>query len=94
MFAHHGVMVSCIDGYMRNVQMTMVADALGDYSEPEHRMALQYVADAGRLMTHGDGIVDAIDQASDRHRYPNRTGADSAKINYEVDHENVGLDRF
>ena len=35
-FAHHGVMVSCIDGYMRNFQMTMVADALGDYSEPEH----------------------------------------------------------
>ena len=24
--------------------MTMVADALGDYSGPEHRMALQYVA--------------------------------------------------
>jgi bifunctional isochorismate lyase/aryl carrier protein len=43
-FAHHGVMVTCIDGYMRNFQMTMVADALGDYSEPEHRMALQYVA--------------------------------------------------
>lgn len=43
-FAHHGVMVSCIDGYMRNFQMTMVADALGDYSEAEHRMALQYVA--------------------------------------------------
>lgn len=43
-FAHHGVMVSCIDGYMRNFQMTMVADALGDYTEPEHRMALQYVA--------------------------------------------------
>ena len=43
-FAHHGVMVSCIDGYMRNPQMTLVADALGDYSEPEYRMALQYVA--------------------------------------------------
>lgn len=43
-FAHHGVMVSCIDGYMRNFQMTMVADALGDYSQAEHLMALQYVA--------------------------------------------------
>ena len=43
-FAHHGVMVGCIDGYMRNFQMTMAADALGDYSEPEHRMVLQYVA--------------------------------------------------
>lgn len=43
-FEHHGVMVSCMDGYMRNFQMTMVADALGDYSEAEHRMALQWVA--------------------------------------------------
>lgn len=53
-FAHHGVMVSCIDGYMRNFQMTMVADALGDYSEPEHRMALQYVAQmCGSVSTRG-----------------------------------------
>ena len=29
-FAHHGVMVSTIGGYMRNFQMTLVADALGD----------------------------------------------------------------
>ncbi len=36
--------VSCIDGTMRSFQMTMVADALGDDSEPEHRIALQYVA--------------------------------------------------
>ena len=43
-FAHHGVMVSTIDGYMRNFQMTLVADALGDYSEDEHRFALKYVA--------------------------------------------------
>ena len=28
-FAHHGVMVSTIDGNMRNFQMTLVADALG-----------------------------------------------------------------
>ena len=46
--------VSCIDGYMRNFQMTMVADALGDYSEPEHRMALQYVAQmCGSVSTAG-----------------------------------------
>jgi isochorismate hydrolase len=36
--------VSCIDGYIRNFQMSMIADALGDYSEPEHRMAVQCVA--------------------------------------------------
>ena len=46
--------VSCIEGYMRNFQMTKVADALGDYSEPEHRMALQYVAQmCGSVSTVG-----------------------------------------
>ena len=39
---------------MRNFQMTMVADALGDYSEPEHCMALQYVAQmCGSVSTVG-----------------------------------------
>ena len=52
--------MSCIDGYVRNFQMTMVADALGDDSEPEHRMALQYVAQmSGSVSTVGrvEGVL-------------------------------------
>lgn len=59
-FAHHGVMVSCIDGYMRNYQMTMAADALGDYSEPEHRMALQWVAQMCGSVSTRQRIVEAL----------------------------------
>lgn len=59
-FAHHGVMVSCIDGYMRNFQMTMVADALGDYSEPEHRMALQYVAQMCGAVSTRQRVTDLL----------------------------------
>ena len=62
-FAHHGVMVSCIDGYMRTFQMTMVADALGDYSEPEHRMALQYVAQMCGSVSTRQRVTDALSGA-------------------------------
>lgn len=62
-FAHHGVMVSCIDGYMRNFQMTMVADALGDYSEPEHRMALQYVAQMCGSVSTRQHVADALQRS-------------------------------
>ena len=59
-FAHHGVMVSTIDGYMRNFQMTLVADALGDYSEDEHRFALKYVAQMCGSISTVDGIEQAL----------------------------------
>ena len=49
--------MSCIDGYVRNFQMTMVADALGDDSEPEHRMALQYVAQMVRTVGRVEGLL-------------------------------------
>ena len=60
-FAHHGVMVSIIDGYMRNFQMTLVADTLGDYSEEEHRFALKYVAQMCGSVSTVDGIKHAFE---------------------------------
>ena len=60
-FAHHGVMVSTIDGYMRNFQMTLVADALGDYSEEEHRIALKYLAQMCGSVSTVDGSKHAFE---------------------------------
>lgn len=60
-FAHHGVMVTCMDGYMRNFQMTMAADALGDYSEAEHRMALQWVAQMCGSVSTTRRVVDSLE---------------------------------
>ena len=60
-FAHHGVMVSTIDDYMRNFQMTLVADALGDYSEEEHRFALKYLAQMCGSVSTVDGSKHAFE---------------------------------
>jgi bifunctional isochorismate lyase / aryl carrier protein len=43
-FAHHGVMMTSADAFMRNYQVQLVADAVADYSEDDHWMALRYVA--------------------------------------------------
>jgi bifunctional isochorismate lyase / aryl carrier protein len=51
-FAHHGVMVSSIEAFMRNYKVQLIADALGDYSEDDHWMALRYVAQTcGQIQT-------------------------------------------
>ena len=46
---------------MRNFQMMLVADALRDYSEEEHRFALKYVAQMCSSVSTVDGIKHAFE---------------------------------
>jgi isochorismate hydrolase len=50
----------CIDACIRNFQMTMCADVSGDYSEPEHRMAMQYVAQMGGAVSTKGQVVGLL----------------------------------
>jgi trans-2,3-dihydro-3-hydroxyanthranilic acid synthase len=43
-YAHVGVLATALEAYAHDIKPFLVADALGDFSEAHHRMALDYAA--------------------------------------------------
>ena len=43
-YAHIGCLTTALEAFMRDIQSFMVADALADFTEKEHRMACEYAS--------------------------------------------------
>ena len=56
-YAHVGVLMSAVDAYTNDVQSFVVADAVADFSEEYHRMALRYAAERCAVVLSAKEVV-------------------------------------
>lgn len=55
-YAHVGVWATALDAFTNDVEPFLVADALGDFSEAYHRLALEYVAQRCGMVVEGTEV--------------------------------------
>jgi bifunctional isochorismate lyase / aryl carrier protein len=56
-FAHHGVMLTCADAYMRNIKASLIVDAVADYTQQDHMFAAKYISEVCGVITKTNDVV-------------------------------------
>ncbi|GAB2783275.1 isochorismatase family protein [Streptomyces daliensis] len=56
-YAHIGVLLTAADAWMRDIQAFLVADAVADFSEEDHHMALRYAAAKCAVVTTAHTVL-------------------------------------
>lgn len=59
-YAHIGVLMSCADAFMQDVQAILAGDAVADFSPQRHAMALEYVAQRCGVVRSTEQICAAL----------------------------------
>ena len=59
-YAHVGVLMSAVEAFTYDIQPFLVADATADFSEAEHRLALDYAAGRCAVVTTTDVVLAQI----------------------------------
>ncbi|QIQ05963.1 isochorismatase family protein [Streptomyces liangshanensis] len=59
-YAHVGVLMSAVEAFTNDIQPFLVADAVADFSEAYHRLAIEYAALRCAVVTTTDGVLDSL----------------------------------
>ncbi|HEY7773713.1 MAG TPA: isochorismatase family protein [Marinagarivorans sp.] len=70
-YAHIGILTTCLEGFMRDVQCFVVEDACADFSAADHTMARHYIAGRCGAIVNLEQTVRAITQATTRQNQNN-----------------------
>ncbi|WP_433259791.1 isochorismatase family protein (plasmid) [Streptosporangium sp. CA-135522] len=66
-YAHIGVLMTASEAFQRDIETFLVTDAVADFSEDDHRMAVGYAANRCAVTLTTTQLIDALD-ASQRPR--------------------------
>lgn len=59
-YAHVGVLMTAVEAYTNDIQAFLAADAVADFSEEYHRMALTYAAERCAVVATTEALVAAV----------------------------------
>ncbi|WP_369029024.1 MULTISPECIES: isochorismatase family protein [Streptomyces] len=62
-YAHVGVLMTAVDAFTHDIRTFLVADAVADFSERHHRMALEYAAQRCAAVMTTEAVVTAFPSA-------------------------------
>ncbi|MCX5405559.1 isochorismatase family protein [Streptomyces sp. NBC_00335] len=60
-YAHVGVLMTAVEAFTHDIETFLVADAVADFSEKYHRMALEYAAERCAVVLTTDTLVTSLD---------------------------------
>ncbi|GAA3749026.1 isochorismatase family protein [Streptomyces tremellae] len=59
-YAHIGVLTTAVEAFTNDIQTFLVADAVADFTEAHHRMALDYAAERCAVVTTAKSVVEEL----------------------------------
>jgi isochorismate hydrolase len=63
-YAHVGILMTAVEAFTNDIETFLVADAVADFTEEHHRMAVEYAARRCAVVDTAKGLLARVDEGS------------------------------